>query len=375
MTDTEPGAGLRVLVMTIVHHPGDARIAHRELGALLDAGFAVTFAAPYSGFDVEPPAGVVPVDVRRAYGRKRIGALVHAARTLRTLAPAHDLVLIHDPELLLVARAAGRTPVVWDVHENVPATVQIRTWIPAWLRVPLAGFLTWLLGRAEKRHHLLLAEHGYRALFHGEHPVVPNSTAVPAAVPGPDADGPARVVYLGTLTRDRGAGEIVALARGLRERGREDVRVEVVGTAHGETGAALQAAHDAGTLTWHGFVPNDRALPLIRGAVAGLALLHDELNHRVSLPTKNMEYLAHGVPVVATPLPEVESFLDASGGGVVVPFGQAPVDAVLALADDRGRARELAQQGHAYVAAQHNWTRDRRTFVDHLARWAREGRG
>jgi glycosyltransferase involved in cell wall biosynthesis len=125
---------------------------------------------------------------------------------------------------------------------------------------------------------------------------------------------------------------------------------------------------------WHGFVPNDRALPLIHGAVAGLALLHDELNHRVSLPTKNMEYLAHGVPVVATPLPEVESFVAASGGGVVVPFGHAPVDEVLALADDRDRARSLAEQGHAYVAAHHNWTLDRRTFVEHVARWAREGR-
>ncbi|WZH51429.1 MAG: glycosyltransferase [Nocardioides alkalitolerans] len=373
MTDS-PGAGLRVLVCTVVHHPGDARIAHREMGALLDAGFAVTYLAPFGGFGVDARPGVDCVDVRRSYGRRRLGALLDARRKIRALAPAHDLVLLHDPELLLVAGAAGATPVVWDVHENVPATVQIRTWIPTWLRVPLAGFLTWLLGRAEKRHHLLLAEHGYRSLFHGDHPVVPNSTAVPDDVPGPDPDGPARVVYLGSLTRDRGAGEIVALAEGLRARGRDDVRVEVVGTAHGETGAALQAAHDAGALVWHGFVPNDRALPLIHGAVAGLALLHDELNHRVSLPTKNMEYLAHGVPVVATPLPEVESFVAASGGGVVVPFVHAPVDEVLALADDRDRARSLAEQGHAYVAAHHNWTLDRRTFVDHVARWAREGR-
>ncbi|MDN7121067.1 glycosyltransferase [Nocardioides sp. ChNu-153] len=369
-----PGAGLRVLVATVVHHPGDARIAHREMGALLDAGFEVTYLAPFSGFAVPARPGVTVVDVRRSYGRRRLGALLDARRKIRALAPEHDLVLLHDPELLLVAGAAGRTPVVWDVHEDVPATVEIRTWIPTWLRVPLAGFLRFLLGRAERRHHLLLAEHGYRRLFRGDHPVVPNSTSVPATVPGPDADGPARVVYLGSLTRDRGADEIVALARELADRGRDDVRVEVVGTAHGTVGAALQAAHDAGTLVWHGFVPNDRALPLVQGAVAGLALLHDEANHRVSLPTKNMEYLAHGVPVVATPLPEVEAFLAASGGGVVVPFGAAPTDAVLALADDRERARAMAERGHAYVAAHHNWDRDRAVLVEHLARWAHAGR-
>lgn len=367
---TESPAPRRVLVCTVVHHPGDARIAHREMGALLDAGFEVTYLAPFGGFGVDPRPGVTSVDVRRSYGRRRIRSLLDARRKIRALAPEHDLVLLHDPELLLVAGAAGRTPVVWDVHEDVPATVEIRTWIPTWLRVPLVTFLTALLARAERRHHLLLAEHGYRRLFRGEHPVVPNSTSVPAVVPGPDAEGPARVVYVGSLTRDRGAAEIVALAEALEERGRDDVRVEVVGTAHGETGARLQEAHDAGRLVWHGFVPNDRALPLIHGAVAGLALLHDERNHRVSLPTKNMEYLAHGVPVVATPLPEVERFVEASGGGVVVPFGVAPVEAVLALADDRERARELARRGHAYVAEHHSWDRDREVFVEAVRRWS-----
>lgn len=369
-TGARPGAGLRVLVATVVHHPGDARIAHREMGALLDAGFEVTFLAPFSGFDVEPRAGVTAVDVRRAYGRRRVAALRDAWTKIRRLAPDHDLVLLHDPELLLVARAAGRTPVVWDVHENVPATVQIRTWIPRLLRTPLAAFLTWLLARAEKRHHLLLAEHGYRDLFRGDHPVVPNSTTVPATLDPPSSN---RVVYVGSLTRDRGAEEIVGLARAIGDR----VRIEVFGTAHGTTGAALQAEHDAGRLVWHGFVPNDVALPAIHGAAAGLALLHDELNHRVSLPTKNMEYLAHGVPVVATPLPAVQEFVDASGGGVVVPFADvdATAAAVLALVDDPERARAMAVAGHAYVAEHFNWTHDRTTFVDHLARWAREGRG
>lgn len=359
----------RVLVCTVVHHPGDARIAHREMGAMLDAGFEVTYLAPFSGFGVDARPGVTSVDVRRSYGRRRLGALRDAYAKIRALAPEHDLVLLHDPELLLVARAAGRTPVVWDVHENVPATVDLRTWIPGWLRGPLVTFLTWLLARAERRHHLLLAEHGYRDLFEGVHPIVPNSTSVPATVPGPDPDGPARVVYLGSLTRDRGAGEIVALAQALAERP-EDVRLEVVGTAHGEVGAQLQAEHDAGRLVWHGFVPNDRALELIHGAVAGLALLHDEQNHRVSLPTKNMEYLAHGVPVIATPLPEVERFIAASGGGVVVPFGEVPLEEVLALAGDRDGARAMAQRGHAYVTEHHNWDRDRDVFVDALRRWA-----
>ena len=37
---------MRVVVCTIVHHPADARIYHRQIRALLDAGHEVTYIAP-----------------------------------------------------------------------------------------------------------------------------------------------------------------------------------------------------------------------------------------------------------------------------------------------------------------------------------------
>jgi hypothetical protein len=37
---------MRVVVCTIVHHPADARIYHRQIRALLDAGHEVRYIAP-----------------------------------------------------------------------------------------------------------------------------------------------------------------------------------------------------------------------------------------------------------------------------------------------------------------------------------------
>ena len=48
-----------------------------------------------------PPQDVTPVDVPRAVGRRRLKALLAARKALRRLAPSADVILVHDPELLL----------------------------------------------------------------------------------------------------------------------------------------------------------------------------------------------------------------------------------------------------------------------------------
>ena len=75
---------MRVVVCTIVHHPADARIYHRQIRALLEAGHQVRYIAPVVADDFFYPERkgldlqVTPVP--RAAGRRRIGALLAALR-------------------------------------------------------------------------------------------------------------------------------------------------------------------------------------------------------------------------------------------------------------------------------------------------------
>src|SRR5699024_1382241 len=149
------------------------------------------------------------------------------------------------------------------------------------LRRPLSLVVRGFERRAEKRMKLLLAEEGYRPRFRDTHPVVPNTTEVPKTPlrePGDD-----RVVYLGHISPARGARELIELGRMLRP---HDVRLEVIGNADIEVRPMLREAAQEGALQWYGFVPNDRALRMCAGALAGLSLLHDAPNYRHSMPTK-----------------------------------------------------------------------------------------
>lgn len=387
------------LVVTVVHHPEDARIRHRQIPALLDAGWQVRYAAPFSDYGIDPGsdtqpvaqsatrAGLTMIDLPRARGRRRIGP-VRAARALISQQRGEvDVVLLHDPDLLIAAAARRRSgaPLVWDVHEDTAAAVQVRSWVPGLLRSPLASGVRLAERWAESRIPLLLADQQYAQRFRREHPVVPNTTrvpeqAAPAAVPEPD--GRYRLVYLGSVTLERGATEMVELA----ERVADLAVLDIIGPAHGAAQQILSDAHQAGTVRWHGQVPNDRALEMVDGALAGLSLLHDIANFRPSMATKVVEYLARGVPAVTSALPVPAELVQRGGGGVVVPFttttgtgiGAGPdLDAVEAavreLAADPDRARAMGVAGHAVVKADYDWAAVAPDFVAHLERIAADG--
>src|SRR5699024_4116673 len=92
-TLTPMSTPLRVLVVTIVHDPEDARIRHRQIPALLRAGHSVVYAAPFAAFHRTPPPGVRGLDLPRAQGRRRLGAIWAARRVIARVAPAADVVL------------------------------------------------------------------------------------------------------------------------------------------------------------------------------------------------------------------------------------------------------------------------------------------
>lgn len=357
---------MRVLVVTVVHTPLDARIHRRQIGAMTAAGWEVTYAAPWRATGTPPAragARVVPHELPRARGRRRLAALRAARRLVAEQGPRHDLVLLHDPELVLaVVRARGLPPAVLDVHEDLRASLVDRPWIPGWLRAPARGLARGIERVAERRLHLLLAEEAYAARFRRPHPVVRNLPPLPPAPPPPGRD---RVVYVGRLSRGRGAAELVALAR---ELGADGPRVELVGAADADVADLLASARDDGTLDWHGWLPNDRALARLTGALAGLSLLHDLPNYRGSLPTKIVEYLAAGIPAVTTPLPAAARLVAGADAGVVVGFGDVAgaAEAVRGLRADPGRAAAMGRRGRELVAREWTWDAEQAVFLDAL---------
>lgn len=279
------------------------------------------------------------------------------------------LVLARDPRLawlFLRTRSLTGIEVVYEVHElfatrarePVPhtgaappiRTPRVRRLEERVFREALA-FIT--LTEACKR--LLSEEFGVdprRVL------VAPDGTAeVPSALPPRPPDG-REIVYAGQLYPWKGVGTLVRALALLPA-----ARLRIIGGAEEDSDAVAlrQLAAEVGVLEriqFTGFLPHARVRAAIAGAAAAAVPLPDNPMARFfTSPLKLFEYMAAGVPIVASDLPSLREVLRHEENALLVPpEDPAALAAALArlLAEpslaERLRARALAD------AAAYTWS-------------------
>lgn len=352
---------MKVVVATVVHHPCDARIFYRQVDALLEAGHEVVYLAPFGDEPAPVEDGLTCRSVPRSRGIRRLRALRGVRAALAEETADAQVAILHDPELA-VLRKSVQCPVVMDVHEDLIAQVVDKEWIPRALRGPARVLARRVEERMERLFPLMLAEEGYLDRFPSG-VVIRNSPAFPAEVPRPLRH---RLVYLGRVSHGRGVATMVDAMRHLAG---ASWCLDLYGSVDRSVPEAWLEETEG--LASHGFTPSPAAHQAIRGATAGLCLLRDLPNYRHSMPSKVLEYMANGVPVVATPLPEVRGLLESSGAGFVVPFDDplAVADAVGEMLDDETRLR-CAENGRRAVEERYSWATDANrmlAFLDEVA--------
>jgi glycosyltransferase involved in cell wall biosynthesis len=325
-----------ILVVTTVHAADDTRIRERLIRSLEGVG-AITYAtrvpgpADRSGLDWVPLPG---------------GRLARNLKAMRMMLDKKwRLVILHDPETIpagVLARLIRRRPVVFDVHEDLAAQIVNKEWVPLRAKSVFRWLARVLYRMAERTLLLTLAEPSYRTLFGRPHPVFANYPRT-SVYPDPVPSGNGSAVYLGDVTRVRGV-EDALLACGLSGRS-----LTAVGRVDHQLAATLQsrAAARGTALTLTGRLPNPHALRLVAAASVGLSPLRDVENYRNSLPTKTLEYLAMGVPVVASDLPGTRTALGDLEAVWLVPPGdtKAMAEAIGEASTAEAKAAAMAQVG------------------------------
>lgn len=167
------------------------------------------------------------------------------------------------------------------------------------------------------------------------------------------------LVYVGHLHGFKGVGRLLNIAAKMSTRW--GLKVLFVGGAPQQlerfrgVAAGLEST---GAVRFRPFVsPRELGEILGSGASVGAALLRDTFYNRyLTCPAKALDYLSHGLPVVATDLPSTREVL--GGAGIYVGPRQGLLGALVDLLEDPGayatavgaamaRAREMSWEGRA----------------------------
>lgn len=355
----------------------DSRVL-KEANSLAGMGYSVFILAWDRQGEFTPdetlPSGVRVLRVQNVKSSYGIGAaqLWRLPLFWRALLPRlnqlqPDLIHCHDFDTLPAGLLWGfvhRKPVVYDAHEYYAELCKPR--LHGW-----SGALLYrLIRRAELRgarlasavvtvdHNLarIYQERNSRVLIIGHYP---SQSLV--SEPAPVFTHPQlNLLYVGRLSRDRGLHLYLDLLQSLRDRG-IPARLHLAGvfTPESEKQIFDQRARVLGdSLVYHGWVPYDRVPELLHEADIGLVILLPEPRYIASLPVKLFEYMAAGLPVVASDFPMIRELVANANCGILLhPLNplEPLVETIQTWWQQASIPQSLGANGRRAILEKYNW--------------------
>jgi len=361
---------MKVVHLTTVHPPFDTRIFHKEAKTLAQAGYKVVLIAQHARNEVVE--GVKIVALPRPKNRfARIFGLTWRAFRM-ALREQADVYHFHDPELLpigVLLKLFTRAKVIYDVHEDVPQQILTKHWIPRLLRHPLAvvfNAVEKLLTQAMDA--VVVATEGIAEKFTRLKPIVVHNYPDLGMLPNPSTrrgKGKEKVlVYAGGISKIRGAIEMVRALEHLNSTW--DVRLELIGKFEPpgleQELKALPGYRRVHFLGW--MQPEDVYAHLAKADI-GLVCLHPEPRFMVAWPVKLFEYIAAGLPVVASNFPLWKEIVKGNQCGITVnPLDPKEIaQAIEYLLTHPEEARQMGENGRRAVAEKYNWEQEKEKLL------------
>jgi glycosyltransferase involved in cell wall biosynthesis len=366
--ESGPRSAFSVVHLTSVHDHTDHRIFYKECRTLAAAGFQVTLIAPKDTDEVIDGITVRAV----APGANRVERMTRTVWDVYRAAVQldADLYHFHDPELILVGillKLRGRR-VVYDVHEDMTRTMLRKGWLPAPL-LPLMARAIAIVESVAVRllDATVLVIPMERPAFRTGRCVLvrnfPIDREFPPAGP-PYRERSPLAVYVGGIGVRRGAKDMVR-AMGLLP-AVLNARLAIAGWFQPLTlENDLRALPGFERVDLLGNRSREDVATLLSEARIGLCMLHPVPGYPESYPVKLFEYMAAGIPVIASDFPLWRAIVEGADCGILVDPGEpaALADSLTFLLRNPELAEEMGNRGRRAMADRYHWGPEGRRLV------------
>jgi len=353
----------KIAHLTTVHPPFDVRIFHKECKSIARAGYRVTLVACHNQDELKEGVRIRAIPKIRG----RLSRMIRGAWSMYREAVREDADLyhFHDPELLpvgLLLRLRGKL-VIYDVHEPLAADLVAKHYIPGIFRYPLAkiigafesvsaSFLSGVVVANAIRSQSFAVRDHHQAVVNN-YPILQEFQSALLSTWDRRSNS---VGYIGVLSKDRCLPEIIQAISLVPAELQPTLKV-----AGAFSPPALQEELE-GTDGWErtsvmGVLDRAGVTGLLSNVRAGLVILKPTPAYLETIAVKLFEYMAAGIPVIASDFPKYREIVGGAQCGLLVgsddPAGVA--NAIKFILTHPQEAYKMGERGRDAVEKLYNW--------------------
>ena len=356
---------MKICHISSVHSRHDVRIYIKEISSLRQNGYDVTYiVADGKGNDDDNHI----LDVGKA--SNRVARIFSVQRKIfqKVMKLGFDVCHFHDPELMFLGHKLKKKgkKVIYDVHEDLPRQLLSKPYLKLLFPKLISRIVEYLEDRISKKFdYIITATPTINERF------MKNVSKARSIMNFPiideidfnenkDFKQKKQIVYIGSITKVRGILELVEACTGL------DVDLTIAGPFD-EVGYKNDLLELEGwkNVNYRGYADRNEVNRILKDAHVGISVLYPIENYLTSYPVKMFEYMAAGIPVIASNFDLWETILVENKCGLVV----EPKDTdemkktIEFLIENPELAAEMGKNGRKAVLEKFNWTNEEQKLL------------
>lgn len=365
---------IHVCHITSVHPADDIRIFIKECRTLAKAGYNVSLIVP--GTKCEKKEGVRIVGISPSKGGRFFRMTVTVRRVFQAaLKEDPHIYHFHDPELLgvgMLLKLFTGKKVIYDVHEDYCKQTLSKSYIPKILRKSI-GFLIRIIEYLSSKifEGIVTAtddilknfSHHKRAVSIKNFPILSDFSIFRE---NRDKNKEMfNLIYLGGIAEIRGITQIIRALEFI------DSNIQLKLTLCGKldsTNYELEITSLEGfkKVEYLGWISPSDIPNFLSNFDVGIVCLLPISNYLTSLPLKLFEYMAAGLPVIASNFPLWKEIVEGNKCGICVdPLDlEAIADAIKYLLKHPKERKKMGNNGRCAVLQKYNWEKESEKIIN-----------
>lgn len=346
---------MKVAHLTTGHPAFDTRVFYKQCTSLAAEGYDVYLVAPHNEDVFAEGVHIKAINTPKSRFNRMIISAWHIYKA--ALIIDANIYHLHDPSLIPIGLALKlkNKYVIFDSHEDFPADIMSKEWIPVGIRKYISIAYSNIEKYALPKFDAVVTVHEqiYSRIvkFQSNTFIVKNFPVIDTSFQVVEQRLP-KFVWLGLMCPVRGCSQIdVAMKI------QNNIALDVIGTV-------LNFKPSSDNITLLGFFSHQKAMRIASKYLAGVITYLPEPNHVDALPNKLFEYMALGLPVIASNFPKWREIVEDAGCGILVNPNspQEIAKAMQWMFDNQIEAFKMGMRGRDAVIQKYSWLTEEKTL-------------